>query len=374
VKSIFLAAPALLFTALAFAQTPAPSATPAAPASPSPSASPAPTATPTPTPAPLSMREILNVLSDSQLDRAIQSLRANFLDSARTSDRELRRATLEGLIDRLAPGISVTTEAAAKQQRATFPFLAEILDGRIGYLRLGMLDKEALAQMDAALANFNAKGLKAVILDLRGEPASSNYEMAAETAKRFCPKGRLLFTIQKPSAKQERILTSDRDPAFSGILVVLTDAENSGAAEALAATLRKNANAMIVGATTRGEAVEFSDVPLGDGKILRVAVAQITIADSGPIFPAGVKPDIAAALPPAVQTRIFSLSKEKGVSSFVFESERPHLNEASLVSNTNPEIDPAVLKQNGRDALWDTVLQRAVDLVTAISFYNDHGK
>jgi len=370
VKLILLAAPVLLFTALASAQTPTP--TPQPSASPSPSATP--TATPTPTPVPPTAREIINVLSDSQLQQAIQSLRANFLDAARTDDRELRRATLEGLIDRLAPGIAVTTEAAVKQSRASFPFLAEILDGRIGYLRLGMLNKEALAQMDAALANFNAKGLKAVILDLRGEPASENYEAAAEVAKRFCPKGRLLFSIQKPSAKQERILISDRDPAFSGILVVLTDRENAGGTEALAATLRKNANAMIVGAATRGETVEFSDVPLGDGKILRVAVAQVALADSGPIFPAGVKPDIAAALAAADQARIFSLSKDRGVSSFVFESERPHLNEASLVSNTNPEIDPAVLRQSGNGVLWDTVLQRAVDLVTAISFYNDHGK
>ncbi len=364
-KPILLAAPVFLFAALAFAQTPAPAVSPAPAAQSSPS--------PSPSLAPLSTREILNVLSDSQLDQAIQSLRTNFLDAGRTTDRELRRATLEGLIDRLSPGISVTTDAAAKQPAAGPAFLAEILDARIGYVRLGVLGREALVQMDAALANFQAKGLKAVILDLRGEPPSTDYELAAEFAKRFCAKGRLLFSIQKPSAKQERILTSDRDPAFTGILVVLTDKENSGAAEAVAATLRKNANAMIVGATTQGGAVEFSDVPLGDGKILRVAVAQVALPDSGPIFPAGVKPDIAATLAPSVQAKIFALSKEKGVSSFVFETERPHLNEAALVANTNPEIDPALMRPNGRDVLWDTVLQRAVDLVTAISFYNDHG-
>lgn len=366
---LLLAVPAFLLPALALAQSPSPSGTPVPSAQPSPG----PTASPTPAPAPLSASEIINALSDSQLEQAIQSLRTNFLDGGRTTDRELRRATLEGLIDRLAPGLSVTTEAAVKPGPAP-AFLAEILDDRIGYLRLGAMGREALAQMDAALANFKAKGLKAVILDLRGEPASSDYEVAAEAAKRFCAKGRLLFSIQKPSAKQERILTSDRDPDFTGILVVLTDKENAGAAEALAATLRKNANAMIIGATTRGEAVEFSDVSLGDGKILRVAVAQVALPDAGPIFPAGVKPDIAAGLSPATQARIFALSKEKGVSSFVFEMERPHLNEAALVANTNPEIDPALLRSTGRDALWDTVLQRAVDLVTAISFYDQRAR
>ncbi len=362
--------PALAFTGLflsrALAQTPSPSPTPPATVTPAPS----PSATPAPAPSPA--QDPIDILSDSQLDQAIQSLRTNFLDAGRTSDRELRRATLEGLIGRLQPGVAVTAEAAAKPDAAP-PFLAEILDARIGYARPGELTKESLPQLDAALTNFKGKGLKAVILDLRGEPARADFELAAAFAKRFSPRGKVLFSIEKPSAKQERIFTSDQDPAFSGILVVLTDKENAGGAEALAATLRENANAMIVGATTRGQAVEFSDVPLGEGKILRVAVAQVTLPVAKAIFPAGVKPDIAAALTRATQERIFALSREKGVSQFVFETERPQLNEAALVANTNPEIDPANVRPKDRDVLWDTVLQRAVDLVTAISFYNDRG-
>lgn len=350
-----------LVASVAFAQTPTPSPTP------SPTASPA----PSPTPPTLTPREILNVLSDAQLDQAINSLKANFLDANRTNERELRRATLEGLLDRLAPGVLVTTDFAVKQAPAPPPFLAEILDARIGYVRPGILDKSALAQLDAALANFNAKGLHAAILDLRGEPPTRDYEVAAEFARRFVPRGKVLFSIEKPSARQERILTASGDPAFTGILVVLTDRETAGGAEALAATLRLNANAMLVGATSRGEAVEFADIPLGDGKILRVAVAQVSLPESGPIFPAGVKPDIAATLTPEVQAKIFAQTKEKGVSQFVFETERPHLNEAALVANTNPELDPANPRDRRSDELWDTVLQRAVDLVTAISFYHD---
>jgi hypothetical protein len=342
-------------------------------ATPTPTPAPAPTATPapSPTPDPLTPRQIIDKLSDAQLSQALQNLRSNFLDASQTNDQQLQRATLEGLVERLSPGLSVTTEAEVKQTATDTPaFLAEILDGRIGYIRTGALNREALAQTDAALASFKEKKLPAIILDLRGAPASTDYEMAAEFARRFCPKGKVLFSVQKPSAKQERILTSDQDPSFTGILVVLTDKKTSGNTEALAAALRQDANAMIVGATTRGEAVEFSDLALGDGKILRVAVAQVMIPNLGPIFPNGVKPDIAAELNPVTQARIFKLSKAKGVSQFVFETERPHFNEAALVANTNPEIDPDVMKPDDHSATWDTVLQRAVDLVTAISFYH----
>lgn len=369
-KIIRFLAPALLAVSPLAAQDAAPTAPPAATPAPAPKA-PVLTPTPTPAPAPLSPREIIDKLSDSQLDQAIQNLRTNFLDASQTDQRQLQRATLEGLIARLSPGLSITSEAAIRQAAAASPaFLAEILDDRIGYVRLGALSREALAQMDAALANFQEKKLHAAVLDLRGAPASTDYEMTAEFARRFCPKGKVLFSVQKPSAKQERILTSNQDPSFTGVLVVLTDKNTSGSAEALAAALRQDANAMIVGATTRGEAVEFSDTPLGDGKILRIAVAQVVVPGVGALFPAGVKPDIAAELSPAEQARIFALSKDKGMSQFVFETERPHFNEAALVANTNPEIDPGVMRRDDHPPSWDTVLQRAVDLVTAISFYN----
>jgi hypothetical protein len=45
------------------------------------------------------------------------------------------------------------------------------------------------------------------------------------------------------------------------------------------------------------------------------------------------------------------------------------MNEAALVANTNPEISATAETDDEAETLRDTVLQRAVDLVTAISFY-----
>jgi hypothetical protein len=337
----------------------------------------APIPEPSPTPAPTpqrkrSVREMIDVLSETQVEQAITGLRNNFLDSNKTGDKELRRATLEGLILRLAPGAMLTHEDSIREESGTGLFLAEIIDDRIGYLRPAAIDAESLAQIDAALSNFAEKGLKALIVDLRNVAASRDFEKAADFARRFCAKGKLLFSIQKPSAKQERIFTSNLDPAFTGVLVVLIDADTSGAAEVLAATLRLNASAMIVGTKTSGEAVEFEDSTLGDGKVLRVAVAQVVLPGAGAIYPDGVSPDIVVGLDEAKQAEVFKLSAEKGVSEFVFESERPRMNEAALVANTNPEIDAQTFgSRNASPGLMDTVLQRAVDLVTAIRFYGD---
>lgn len=325
-----------------------------------------PAAKPSPTPAP-TLREAVDALDESQIQKAIEALEKNYLSPETLDQTSRQRALLEGLLLRLGSGADLNPPSSATSD--SVPFLAEILDSRIGYIRPGAMTTAALKQTDSALGNFAYKSIPAVILDLRSIPGGAEFDIAADFARRFCPKGKILFTIEKPNAKQERILTADRDATFQGILVVLTDSETMGAAEALAATLRANAGAMVVGGKTAGGAVEFSEFPIGGGKTIHLAVSRASLPGSGPIFPGGVKPDIEISLPAETQKKIFDLTKEKGVSQFVFDIERPRMNEAALVANTNPEISGTAEAEDQAEPLRDTVLQRAVDLVTAISFY-----
>ena len=310
----------------------------------------------------------VDTLDDAQVQKALEAVRANFL-SADKIDKASQRALLVGLIETFGPGVSLVEpkkEPAAPKK--SFPFLAEILDGRAGYIRPGALDSAALSQMDSALGNFREKSIGAVILDLRGMPAELAFEGCAEFAKRFCPKGAVLFTIQKPNAKQERIVTNDRVPAFDGVLVVLVDADTHGAGEALAATLRENAKAMVVGEQTAGGAAEFAEFPIGGGRSVRVAVSQVIMPKSGTLFPEGVKPDISVRLERERRDVIFEKSSAEGMERFAFDVELPRMNEAALVANTNPEIAED-RSSKSEPAPRDTVLQRAMDLVTAIGFF-----
>jgi hypothetical protein len=311
--------------------------------------------------------EGVDSLEEAQVQKALEAVRANFLSSEQLN-KVSQRALLQGLIVRLGPGVSIVETDAKPKSVEGFPFLAEILDGRAGYIRPGKLDAAALPQMDAALKNFGEKSIEAVIFDLRGIPAEFGFDGVAEMAKRFCPKGAVLFTVQKPNAKKERIVTNDGALAFEGILVVLVDQDTRGAAEVLAATLRDNSKAMLVGSQTAGAAVEFADFPLGAGRSVRVAVAQALAPKSGALFPKGVSPDIAVRLDPEMRDKIFDQATKEGAGRFAFDEEPPRMNEAALVANTNPEITEDS-REKSAPALRDTVLQRAVDLVTAIGFY-----
>ena len=120
--------------------------------------------------------------------------------------------------------------------------------------------------------------------------------------------------------------------------------------------------------------MEFAELPLASGKLLRVAVAEVALPEDVRVFPGGVKPDLIVPVPLETTAALLKQELEKGVSEFVFEVERPRLNEASLVAGTNPDLDAiqAAQKIKGEKAkaqLRDAVLQRAVDFITTIAIY-----
>ena len=252
---------------------------------------------------------------------------------------------------------------------------SEVLGGHIGYLRLGSLNSANLQAMDKSLSDFAGKKVDALIVDLRSSQGTNDFAMATEFAKRFCPKGKPLFTLRKPAARQDRVFNSDRDPAFHGLVMVLADGDTAGSAEALAAALRLYDKALVIGQPTAGRAAEYSDLSLPGGKILRVAVAEMVSLEGRSLFPDGVKPDLPVEMRMADKRQIFQLSGEKGMGPFVYETGRPHMNEAALLAGTNPEVEAAEAAQQRRGRpsekvpAHDPVLQRALDVVTSLEIY-----
>src|SRR6266852_2358058 len=342
------------------AQTP----TSTSPALPSPS----PSGTPT-------MQELVDSLGPADLQAVITLLKSNFTNPDAITDTELNRATVEGLMIRLPHGLVLLPNKESAPMEAPSALYSEVLGGHIGYLRLGSLNSANLQAMDKSLSNFAGKKVDALIVELRASEGTNDFAMATEFAKRFRPKGKPLFTLRKPAARQDRVFNSDRDPAFHGLVMVLADGDTAGPAEALAAALRLYDKALVIGQPTAGRAAEYSDLSLPGGKILRVAVAEMVSLESRSLFPDGVKPDLPVEMRMADKRQIFQLSGEKGMGPFVYEAGRPHMNEAALLAGTNPEVEAAEAAQQRRGRpsekvpAHDPVLQRALDVVTSLEIY-----
>jgi len=356
----------------ALAQTPPPTVVP--PGRPAASARPSVLASPSPSGSPTT-EDLVNSLGLPELQAIITLLKSNFTNPDEITDTELNRATIEGLITRLPRGVMLLPAKENAPAEAPNVFYSEIIGGHIGYVRVGSLNAANLQALDKSVANFAARNVNAVIVDLRVSPATTDLPLAAEFAKRFCPKGKTLFTLRDRTGHQDRVFGSDRDPAFRGLVMVLTDGDTAGAAEAIAAALRFYNKALLIGQVTAGRAAEYSDLLLPSGKILRVAVAEMVSPEGRPLFPEGIKPDLPVDMSMADKRQIFQLSGEKGMGPFVYEGARPHMNEAALLAGTNPEVEAAEAAQQRRGRApekppaYDPVLQRALDVVASLEVY-----
>jgi hypothetical protein len=317
---------------------------------------------------------IIDAMGAADLQQAIQLLKSHYIDPEAVNDVELNRAMLSGALARLGRGVMLLPERNSAAPEPHQPFFGEVIDGHVGYLRFGALSQPNLQAIDTMLQGFAGKKVDAVVVDLRASPATNDFAIAAEFAKRFCAKGKPLFTLRKSAAKQERAFTSDREPAYRGLMIVLADGETAGPAEAIAGVLRLYNKALVIGQATAGRAVEYSDLPLHGGRMLRVAVAEAVLPEGRALFPAGLMPDVPVEMPAADKRVVFEQSLTKGMAPFIFENERPHMNEAALLAGRNPELEAMEAAQRrGRNQEKslprDPVLQRAMDVVTSLAIY-----
>jgi hypothetical protein len=358
------------------AQSPAPTSPALAPLGKAPqtqSKSPAlPAGSPSATP---TTEGLVNSLGPPDLQSVITLLKSNFTNPDAITDIELNRATVEGLLVRLPRGVMLLPGKENVPIAAPSAFYGEVIAGSIAYVRLGSLNSANLQALDKSLNTFAGKKVNALIVDLRATQATDDLALAAEFAKRFCPRGKTIFTLRKPAGRQDRGFNSDRDPAFRGLVMVLADGDTAGAAEAIAAALRFYDKALVIGQPTAGRAAEYSDLPLPTGKILRLAVAEMVSPEGRSLFPEGVKPDLPVEMSLADKGQIFQLSGEKGMNPFVYEAGRPHMNEAALLAGTNPEVEAVEAAQQRRGRApeklppHDPVLQRALDVITSLEVY-----
>lgn len=335
-----------------------------APATPSP----APAATVSPTPA-----DPVDRLSPADLAKALDFLEKNYVAPAALDETARQRATLTGLLDRLGRSASLEP-AKASPANTPAAFYHEIIADHIGYLRPGAFRQSEVAGLDEFLKEFSAKKVDAIILDLRAVPATSDFAVAADFANRFVVKNAELFTLRGATSGHDRSFLSDRSPSYNGFISVLVDEQTIGAPEVLASVLRARAKAILIGQTTAGCAVGYAELSLGGDLLLRVAVAEALLPEQGAGFLRGVEPDIAVSMPPQEKVEIFAQSLTKSMAPFIFEEDRPHLNEAALLNGTNPEIEAMQDRQQRRargekPAPHDPVVQRAVDVITSIDVY-----
>ena len=139
-------------------------------------------------------------LPDSVVDKALESLWTVVPGAERRTPDSARRSALMGYLAGRLPGVRILRADEAKGQpvpETTPGFYAEVLPGRVAYVRLGALDTADCASLDAAMEDWRRVGIERVVVDLRASERRGSLEMAAQIAGRFLTAGVPLFSVRR---------------------------------------------------------------------------------------------------------------------------------------------------------------------------------
>ena len=148
-----------------------------------------------------------------------------------------------------------------------------LLEPGVGYLHVSQIEQRTPEEVRAALAEWAPLNLRALLLDLRGNPGGS-LEAAVATAGLFLPKDSPVVSL-KGRAMPEQKYRVEQDPVAPSLpLVVLLDRRTASAAEIIAAALQEHDRAWLVGDASFGKGVVESVLSLGEGAALVLTVAR----------------------------------------------------------------------------------------------------
>lgn len=354
---------------------------------------------------PVLLREKIDSLNHANLQEAFRILTRDSIQRDSLDSLEINRSALQGMLDRLDFGAMLLTEKDRDERNSPFLFhstriepdpvylqfggdtrsgreeLEDTLEEfpKLGYIRFGRYTRNGLEDLDAALEIFREDDeVEALIIDLRSPQAQAAFSIAAKILSRFRPPNELLFKIRRPGNDRPTLFVSEPiETNWSGEIVLLVDQETGNVGEIIAAVLKRETGCLVIGEKTPGLSVEYRDVPIGENRILRYAVAEVVLEDNSSLFQKGIEPDIVTPTPLKTKHRIYRQTQTgTDLSEFLFQKQRPRMNEAALVAGTDPEIDYYLLRSNRKPTPWDEAplqdraLQQAVDLLATHAFLN----
>ena len=310
------------------------------------------------------------------------------------NESDLNQTAVNGLLEQLHGKAALVN--SPDDTNAPVHQAAEVdiqgFEGGLERIRLTEMAEGLAGRITAAQQKFsstNTNALKGVVLDLRFADGT-DYSAAAAVARMFIKREGALLDWG-----EGMVNASTNDQAIVAPMVVLVNNRTAGAPEALAAVLRQNAQALILGQTTAGEATAGKLFPLKNGQYLRVATASVKLGDGQMLTAAGVKPDIIVSVRPEDARAYYDdpykdLTADNGPAGAGNvgrgAGSRTRLTEADLIRQRKlrPGMDLEFLPSladtgtdtnnpttaGGKPVVRDPVLGRALDLIKGIQAFD----
>jgi carboxyl-terminal processing protease len=174
---------------------------------------------------------------------------------------------------------------------------SEAGNSKIGYLRITEFDQPTATELGARVDDLLAKGMQALVVDLRFNPGGL-VQSAIDTCGIFLPpKTMVVYTEGRDAAAHQEFFTdAEAKPRLNFPLVILVNNESASASEIVAGAMKDLRRAIIVGQTTFGKGLVQAQFELPDGSGMRLTVARYFTPNHETIQERGVKPDILSSM------------------------------------------------------------------------------
>ena len=178
---------------------------------------------------------------------------------------------------------------------ADYPALRvdEYYNGSILYLKPYDLSQSRVDDMLTRLRQVQATGKQKILLDLRDVSGGSMHS-AVQLTNAFLKSG-TIATLDGQTYPKQTWTAGPRNFVTAAPLIVLVNHGTSGPAEIVAAALKENSRAQLVGDRTFGSGSVQKQIPLPDGAMLFLSVAKYHAPDGEAIQDKAVTPNVIVA-------------------------------------------------------------------------------
>ncbi|MBA3317650.1 MAG: S41 family peptidase [Gemmatimonadales bacterium] len=149
-----------------------------------------------------------------------------------------------------------------------------LFEGGIGYISLNTVSETSAAELRREIIAQRAKGMKALLLDLRQNPGGL-LDQGVEVSDLFLDaKQEIVSTRGRARGSTKQFVDEARQTWPDLPIVVLVNEGSASAAEIIAGALQDHDRAVVVGTPTFGKGLVQTLFPLGEGVALKLTTAR----------------------------------------------------------------------------------------------------
>jgi len=149
-----------------------------------------------------------------------------------------------------------------------------MFDGGVGYISLNPVSETSAEELRQEIAAMKGKGMKSLIMDLRGNPGGL-LDQGVKVADLFLDtKQEIVSTRGRARGSTKEFFDEARQAWPDLPIVVLVNDGTASAAEIIAGALQDHDRAVVVGAPTFGKGLVQTLFPLGEGVALKLTTAR----------------------------------------------------------------------------------------------------